>query len=242
MMTLTESLSKLGMENRNQSIPESAMAAAEKMVLDALGCAMGGVNAPGIDAVVEQMRYWGGRNEATVLVAGDRLPGPNAAFANSAMIHALDYDDIHIPGSLHITSIVVPAALAAAEMSGSSGGEFISAVVMGVETACRLGMAYQKRRSGLQGSGFLPSSIVGGFGAVVAGARLFGLSIDQCVHAMGINYSQVAGNRQALHDNSLTKRLQPAFATRSAMWAFPSMSSMMFSGFRSRCMTPLRAA
>jgi len=36
---------------------------------------------------------------------------------------------------------------------------------------------------------------------------------------MGINYAQTSGNRQALHDRTLTKRLQPAFAARSALWA-----------------------
>jgi 2-methylcitrate dehydratase PrpD len=36
---------------------------------------------------------------------------------------------------------------------------------------------------------------------------------------MGINYAQVSGNRQALLDATLTKRMQPAFAARSALWA-----------------------
>jgi 2-methylcitrate dehydratase PrpD len=39
------------------------------------------------------------------------------------------------------------------------------------------------------------------------------------VHALGINYAQASGNRQALFDKTLAKRLQPAFAARSALWA-----------------------
>jgi 2-methylcitrate dehydratase PrpD len=70
-----------------------------------------------------------------------------------------------------------------------------------------------------RGDGFLPSSLAGSFGAVITAARLLGLSPDQAVHALGINYAQVSGNRQALLDASLTKRLQPAFAARSALWA-----------------------
>ena len=43
--------------------------------------------------------------------------------------------------------------------------------------------------------------------------------MEQTVHALGINYAQAAGNRQALFDKTLAKRLQPAFAVRSALWA-----------------------
>jgi 2-methylcitrate dehydratase PrpD len=74
---------------------------------------------------------------------------------------------------------------------------------------------HAKRR----GQGFLPSSLVGGFGAVVTAARLLGLNEAQCVDAMGINYAQISGNRQALLDATLTKRMQPTFAVRSALWA-----------------------
>jgi 2-methylcitrate dehydratase PrpD len=61
--------------------------------------------------------------------------------------------------------------------------------------------------------------MAGGYGAVLAAARLLGLRREQCVHALGMNYAQAAGNRQALIDETLTKRLQPAFAARSALWA-----------------------
>lgn len=54
---------------------------------------------------------------------------------------------------------------------------------------------------------------------MIAASRLLGLAREQCVEAMGINYAQVSGNRQALLDMTLTKRLQPAFAARSAPWA-----------------------
>ncbi len=216
-MTLTEALSELAIEARE--IPASAERAALKMTLDTLGCALAGRNAPGVPEVVEQLRAWGGAEEASVLVRGDRMPTPNAAFANSVMIHALDYDDVYIPGTLHIMSVVLPAALAAADMADATGRELLEAVTVGVEVAGRPATWCKNHSSRPASHAFLPTSMFGGFGAVATAARLLGLSVHQSVNAMGLNYAQASGNRQALHDRTLTKRLQPGFAARSALWA-----------------------
>ncbi len=218
-MTLTEALSQLAVETPTDAIAESAFAAARTMTLDALACALAGWDAPGVAEVVEQMRDWGGAEEASLLVRGWRLPAPNAAFSNSAMIHALDYDDVHIPGSLHITSVVVPAILAAGEMADAGGRQALEAIILGVEVAGRLAIARRNVATHAHAWHWLPTSVFGGFGAVAAAARLLGLSIEQCANAMGLNYAQTSGNRQALHDRTLTKRLQPGFAARSALWA-----------------------
>ena len=142
-----------------------------------------------------------------------------AAFVNGAMVHALDYDDVHVPASLHLMSSMLPVALAAGELSGASGREFLGAIVLGVEVSGRLGRACRPLWSPVQSAGFLPSSVIGGFGATAGACRLLGLSPDQTVSAMGLFYAQASGNRQALYDKTLTKRVQPAFAARDALWA-----------------------
>ncbi|MBT3378407.1 MAG: MmgE/PrpD family protein [Lentisphaerae bacterium] len=215
-MTYTEILTDIGLNTRTDDITPSAFSATKKMVLDSLGCAIAAKGCPGVADVLEQLRDWGGKAEATVLLFGDRIPAPAAIFANATLIHALDYDDIHIPGTLHIMSIILPTALAAAEMGGASGREMLAAVAMGVEVAGRLGTVARNHR---RGGGFLPSSLDGGFGAVATASRLLGLTPAQCVNAMGINYAQTSGNRQALHDMTLTKRIQPALAARAAMFS-----------------------
>ena len=47
--------------------------------------------------------------------------GVGAALLNGTLAHSLDFDDTHAPGSLHPSAPVVPAALAAAEMTGAPG-------------------------------------------------------------------------------------------------------------------------
>lgn len=215
-MTLTQELATLGMTFTASQVQAEDMLAAKIQLLDSLGCALAGWQADGSEAVVEQMRYWGGREDAAVLFHGDLLPMPQAAFANSVMIHAQDLDDIHIPGTLHIACIVVPAMLAGAQASLATGRDALMSLIMGVEIAARIENPGHAHR---RGQGFLPSSLAGSFGGVVTAARLLGLNVEQCTHAMGINYAQLAGNRQALYDSTLSKRMQPAMAVRSAMWS-----------------------
>ncbi|MGI5819105.1 MAG: MmgE/PrpD family protein [Armatimonadota bacterium] len=218
-MTLTGALSELAINTARDALEGPPRLAARRMTLDALACALAGWDAPGVGEVVDQVRAWGGAEEASLLIHGDRLPAPNAAFANSAMVHALDYDDVHIPGTLHIMSVVLPAALAAAEMAEATGRELLDAVTIGVEVAARPAIWCKGHPKRPLSHAILPTSVFGGFGAVAAAARLRGLSTEQCVNAMGLFYAQASGNRQALHDRTLAKRLQPGFAAQSALWA-----------------------
>ncbi len=215
-MYLTRILARLAINTNADDLPQSAYAAGRKMTLDSLACAVGGAREPGCNETVELMKQWSGHGEASILFAGSRVPLPNAVFANSAMTHALDYDDVYIPASLHVTSVLFPAVLGAAEHVGASGREFLVAFILGVEVSCRLGVFSASKRLG---EAFLPTSVICGFGATAAVCRLLGLTEEQTAHALGINYAQACGNRQALKDMTLTKRLQPAFAARNAVWA-----------------------
>jgi len=216
-MAIGDALVELGLRKGADEISDTAYEAATKLLLDAIGCALGGYDAPGVCEVYEQMNDWGGKPEASPLFSTHKLPAPSAIFVNSAMIHALDLDDVYLPAvALHITSVVVPCVLAAAEMTHASGRDTLAALTMGIEVAGRLGIVARQHR---RHDGFLPTSLDCGFGAVVAAARLLGMSGEATVHAMGLNYAQISGNRQALLDSSLTKRIQPGFAARSAWWA-----------------------
>ena len=130
---MTLALSKLAIETRAAAIPAEAYTAAKKAVLDALGCAMAGYNAPGVPAVVDLTNQWGGREEATIWFHGGKVPGPAATFANSVQVHALDLDDVHMPSITHITSVIVPTALAMGEFNDASGKETLAAVILGIE-------------------------------------------------------------------------------------------------------------
>lgn len=213
--TVTKALAEMALQTTDDQITPAAYEAAKRAVIDVLGVTLAGYNAPGVAPVVEQMRDWGGKQESTVWVYGGRLPAPAATFVNSTLVHALDLDDVHLPSVTHITSVIVPTAFAVGEARGASGRQTLAAIVMGVEVAARLRVP---ERRALR-AGFLPSSVFGGFGAAAAACRLKGCTLDQTVDALGIFYAQASGNRQALFDRTLTKRIQPAFAARAGVLA-----------------------
>lgn len=213
---ITLALSKLAIETETESIPAKAYTAAKTAVLDALGCALAGHDAAGVPAVVELTKDWGGKEEATIWFHGGKVPGPAATFVNSVQVHALDLDDVHIPSITHITSVVVPTALAMGELNDASGKETLAAVILGIEVAGRVGRAGRERKAH---EGFLPTSIYGGFGATAAACRLQGCSVEQTVNAMGIWYAHCSGNRQSLYDRTMAKRIQPGIAAQAGVYA-----------------------
>ena len=196
-------------------LPPEALTASKRDILDTLGAAIGGSPAPGIDTLVGMARHWGGRGESTLLLFGDQVPAPQAAMVNAAMGHALDYDDtLDHGGSIHPGTATLFASLAATEsLGGVSGRDFVLAVTLGLDVACRLALAATRDR------GWHRTALIGIFGATAAVGKLLGLSAPQLVNAFGIAYSQAAGNRQCIMDGALTKRLQAGQAASSGVVA-----------------------
>jgi hypothetical protein len=88
--------------------------------------------------VGEVIEGWGGAEQASVIGGGARYPTVSAALLNGTLAHALDFDDTHLPSVLHPSAAVVPAALAAAEISGASGQDLLAAVAAGDELVVRV--------------------------------------------------------------------------------------------------------
>ncbi|RJG03318.1 MmgE/PrpD family protein [Noviherbaspirillum sedimenti] len=194
---------------------DPVIAAAKANVFDTLACAAAGSSAPAVAEARELAAEWGGAPQASILVFGDKVPAHHAAWVNGTMAHARDYDDTHDAATLHAGVSVVPAALAAAELrGGASGADFIAGVAAGLETISRLGIATQ---IGIVESGYMYTSLFGYFAATIAAGRVLGLDETQMVNALGIAYSQVAGNHQVTRDSALTKRMQPGFAAKAAL-------------------------
>jgi 2-methylcitrate dehydratase PrpD len=184
---------------------------------DTLSCALAGSSAQGVAEVSALVTEWGGAAQADVFVLGGRVPAHHAAWVNSAMCHARDYDDTHDGAILHAGVSSVPAAIAAAQLRGTvSGAELIAAVAAGLEVTCRLGTAITVD---IIETGFIYSSLLGYFGATAAAGRALGLTPDEMLSAFGIVYSSVAGNHQVTRDASLMKRLQPGLAAQAAVVA-----------------------
>ena len=198
-----------------EDIDADTEAYARELILDHLGtAARGGVveNMPSVDATLAAMGADSGSHLTAVV--GKRPARPEwAVFSNAIAAHSIELDDTHSASSLHPAVVVIPAALAAAELEGSSGTEFIAAVVAGYEVACRLGRALNPKD--VYSKGFHPTAIVGPFATAATVGKLIGLNEEQLAHAFGIAASESAGRTEFLAEGAWTKRFHPGWASHA---------------------------
>ncbi|MFQ6111399.1 MAG: MmgE/PrpD family protein [Nitrospinota bacterium] len=202
-------------ETTFERLPPEVVEVTKHFILDTLGVALAGSSAPGCREVVALIEEWGGKPESTVWIYGGRAPAPHAGFLNSVMAHSLDFDETHDDAALHAHVSVLPAALAAGEWVDGrvDGKRLLAAVALGVDVACRLGLALKTPIA------FVRTATCGGFGSTAAAANLCGLSAEEVRAALGVYYSQTAGSEQCVIDGGLTKRMQPAFMVKAALLA-----------------------
>ena len=126
--------------------------------------------------------------DATLFLAGPRVPAPEAAWINGTAAHALDYDDVALRG--HPSTVLVPAILAEGEALGSTGAELATAYVAGYEVWADL-----QRRDPAQHheKGWHPTGIFGAVAAAAACASLRKLDARQATQAIALGASQSAG-------------------------------------------------
>jgi len=76
-----------------QDLPPDVILQTKRVVLDTLGCAIGGYDCDASRVIHELIKELGHPEEATVFGSGLRTSCLNAAFANGAMVRYLDYND-----------------------------------------------------------------------------------------------------------------------------------------------------
>ena len=190
---------------------------AKKLILDLVGVSLAGYKLMEFPRmVVGYMAGLGGTPEATIIQTKRKFPAINAAFANAAYAHALDMDDGHRFAASHPGTVIIPAALAAAELSKASTKELIVGIVVGYEIMIRIGMAINP--SSLN-RGFHATGITGSFGAAAAAASIIKLTREETIGALGLAGLQAAGILQVNHDleGAKVKPINPARAAMSGL-------------------------
>ncbi len=200
-------LARFVIDTKYQDLPEEVIKATKRDILDTIGVGLGGSSAPGIAQVIEYAKEMGGKESSTILAFGIKVPPAIAALVNGTMCHALDYDDTHDRAVLHTGVVIVPAAFAVADyIGGVSGKDLITAITLGTDIHCRLGLATKLW------IGWMLTPLYGYFGASAAASKVLGLDGEGILNGFGIAYSQAAGNTEMIINGALTKRLQAGFA------------------------------
>ncbi|RAH95793.1 hypothetical protein DLJ53_33935 [Acuticoccus sediminis] len=184
-------------------------------LVDTFGVIGAARTAPGIADLNAAMASLSGPAGATVLLSGARIDPASAAVANAAAAHALDFDDQYDPARIHAFCVVLPAAMAAAQLRGGvSGTEFLTAVTLGVELFCRPGLACHDNLN----KGWHPTTMLGVFAAAATAGTMLELNTDQMVSALGLAFTQMGGTTQSIKDVVLAKRLGPASRHEAGCW------------------------
>jgi len=207
----TEHLADFALGLEASDVPGDVLASTRLHLLDTLGC---GLAAHGLgSAPYAAARCDGSSGAASAIGVAHGVSADAAALNNGILCHALDFDDTHAASVAHVTTVVAPAALAAAQVFGTSGEELMAAVLAGSEVACRVGIpagdAFHHR-------GFHPTAVCGVFGATAAVGRLAGLSAGPLVDAFGIAGSTAAGLLAFLAEGTDTKPLHAGLMAQGA--------------------------
>jgi 2-methylcitrate dehydratase PrpD len=219
-MSVTRTLATFAVETKTESLPLEVPVRALALSTDLIGSMIRAANeadsTPSILKMLARLEL-DAPGECTVFGLSRRYAPATAALLNGTFGHSLDFDDTHSDSSLHPSAPVVPAALAAAEMTSASGADLLAAIVVGFEVCCRLGNALDPTSH--YARGFHPTATAGNFGAAAAAGRLLGLSVDQMCSAFGVAASQASGSLQFLVNGAWNKRYQVGEASMKGLIA-----------------------
>ena len=187
---------------------------AQRTVLNWIGCAIGAAHHPAAEAAIAAVSELAPSPQATILGRRERVDIASAALVNGITSHTFDFDDTHLKTIIHPGGPVASAAFALAEQSGATGRQFVDAVILGADVACRIGNAIYPAH---YDRGWHVTGSTGMLGAAAACARLLRLDIEQTTMAVGIAASQPTGVREQF--GSMTKALHPGAAARVGLMA-----------------------
>ena len=210
--TLAEWAGGLGADD----VPVAVRNNAALRVLDTIGCALAGAREGHVPAVLGLASRWGGPGLSTIWGSALRSAPPQAAFANGALAHGLDFDDTHADSVCHASAVLVPAVLALAESERLTGRAALTALVAGYEGMIRVGMAAPGR---FHERGWHATATCGAFGAALAAGKCLDLDADRLTAALGIAASMASGVMEFLEDGSWVKRMHPGWAAQSGIQA-----------------------
>jgi 2-methylcitrate dehydratase len=180
-MTQVQVLARFVERARFEDLSDAAAEQLKIRVLDTLGVAIGALDAYPIGAIRKLTVELGGRPLST-LIGGGRTAPDRAAFFNGALSRYLDFMDSYLAkGETCHPSDNVGAVLAAAEMRGASGADFLTALAVAYQVHTRLSDVAPVRYKGFD------HTTQGAYAAAAGVAKALALSRDQIANAVAIS-------------------------------------------------------
>ncbi|MBV9731584.1 MAG: MmgE/PrpD family protein [Verrucomicrobia bacterium] len=211
---VTKTLASYIVSARYEDLPDNVRKEGLRTFLNWVGVAVGGSHHETIDVAVDALRPFSGQSQSSILGRRERFDVMNAAFINGVSSHIFDYDDTHLKTIIHPAGPVLSAILALAEYRPVDGRTFLNALILGVETECRIGNAVYPDH---YDRGWHITGTAGVFGAAASVGKLLDLSEQQMIWALGLAASQPVGFRESF--GSMNKSFNPGRAASNGLFA-----------------------
>jgi 2-methylcitrate dehydratase PrpD len=211
---LTHKLARFILATGFDDLPAAVRREGARTLLNWVGCAIGGSRHETVAKAMAALLPFFGPPQATLFGRPERVDVLHAALLNGISSHVLDFDDTHIETAIHPAAPVAPAILALAEHRSVSGRDLMAALVVGIETEFRIGLAVTPAH---YRAGWHITGTTGAFGSAAAAGRLLGLSERQMCWALGLAAAQPVGLQEMF--GSMTKSFHPGRAAQNGLTA-----------------------
>ena len=216
MIEVTRPLARYIVASRLDGMPAQVRHEGVRAFVNSMGCVLGGCRESVIERALAVFEELSGPPQATVIGWGRRVDAPTAAMLNAMSVFVHSFMDTHLATVAHPAGPPTAALFAMSERQKVSGPDFLHALVLGIEVACRLAnviaAAPAKSHVGLSTHG-----VTNVIGTAVAMGKLLGLDEQKMVWAIGLAVVQAAGIRSG--HGSMGGKLVAGHATRCGMLA-----------------------
>jgi 2-methylcitrate dehydratase len=180
--TLEQKFAEFALSIKYEALPADVIAAAKRVLLDTLGCALGSVGSePANIAETTIRKTFGDGNASTIIGYPRPATVEGALFVNGVLVRSLDLNDTYIGTEPLHPSEVLPTAIALCEENGRNGRDLIEAMVAGYEASMRVNDAISFIERG-----FHPLCAAS-YGIPLIAGKIWGLPKEAIANAVGIS-------------------------------------------------------
>jgi 2-methylcitrate dehydratase len=180
-MTIVEQMAEFVVSASIDGLSASARLQLKIRILDALGCAVGAINADPARRVRQFVTDFSPDGACSLIGGGCSAPD-RAALLNGTLVRYLDFNDSYLaPGETCHPSDNIGAVLAAAELAKGDGATLLTALAVAYQVQCRLSDAAPVRPRGFDHTTLLAYSVSAGV------SRALSLDVSSTAHAIAIS-------------------------------------------------------
>jgi 2-methylcitrate dehydratase len=180
-MTIIDKMAEFVASATIDDLSASARLQLKVRILDALGCAVGALDADPVHRVRQFVTDFSPNGDCSLIGGGCSAPD-RAALLNGALVRYLDFNDSYLaPGETCHPSDNIGAVLAAAELAKADGATLLTALAVAYQVQCRLSDAAPVRQRGFDHTTLLAYSVAAGV------SRALSLDVASTANAIAIS-------------------------------------------------------